>query len=471
MVNASSVIKQLGFACAIFGVSALACAFYANLIGDQATSRGLLLSGFLGSFLGVFSTILFNDKTGSAGPREGVLLVVGFWILIPLLAVPPFFFSGVSQSLPEGLFESVSNLTTTGSSLKDSIQPEGIRAWRAVLQLFGGIASVVLAVVVLAALNLSGPGVHRSHLLTLPKDDFFGRNWSIAAIVALVYSIMVLFGWISISAAGETPLNALTRSVAAVTTSSTLSGEGGAFAYTAFVATIVSILLFLGATNIAYHADLLRPGGWKRYLNDREAISLIVGIVLVGGLVCLLNWRFDIRLFAEALSYMSTSGMSVTGVESFLSQVPQPIPELLAFVGGAALSTAGGIKIARVLLLMNRAGAEFKRLAFSKAMAILSYQGRKRQDDVVIGVWVYLIAYIGANFIVGMGLSFSGVDFESSFRASVGALSNTGPLVDVAVLDQAPSVLTLLLLSAGCILGRIEVLVLLPLLTVDFWRR
>ncbi|MFC7290537.1 TrkH family potassium uptake protein [Hirschia litorea] len=470
-MNTSSVLKQLSLMATIIGGLALLCALFSHYTGDEASARGFLLSGVIGALIGGSILILLWDVPSRTSAREGLLFVIGFWVLMPIIAAPPFWSSGVSSDWIQASFEAVSNLTTTGATAGDATQPESIRYWRSILQFIGGVAGVIMAVVVLAALNLTGPGVHKSHLLTLAKDDMFGRIGRITMTVAAVYGVMALFGTISIAASGAELIDAVTRSVAAISTSSTLRGVAGAYAYSPFAAGIITFLLFVGATNIALHTDILRQKSWKVYVKDIEIHALILGIIIFAALLSIMNNRLDLRYLVEALSFISTSGLNVTGSISVLDTLPQPVPDLFVFVGASALSTAGGLKITRVIVLMSRALTEFRRLSFENSTATLKYQGRGRKDNIVVGVWVYLIAYIGATIIIGMLLALSGVDAETSFRSAIGAISNTGPLVDSAVLDQSPSSITLVLLSLGCILGRIEVLALAPLFSRDFWRK
>ncbi len=470
-MNLSSVLKHIGLSAVIIGALALLCALHAHFSGDEASSRGFLLSGVMGTVLGGSFLILLWDVPSKTSAREGLLFIIGFWVLMPILAAPPFWASGVSQNWVQASFEAVSNLTTTGATAGETTQPTSIRYWRAILQFIGGITGVVMAVVVLAALNLAGPGVHRSHLLTLTRDDIFGRIGRITGTVSLIYGTMTLLGTISIAASGVELVDALTRSVAAISTSSTIHNAAGAYSYSPFAAGIITILLFVGATNIALHADIFRQQSWKFYFQDTESRVLILGVLSFAAIIFVCINKFDFRYVLEALSFVSTSGMSVTGVEGVLNIVPQPIPDLFVFVGAAALSTAGGLKITRILVLINRAAAEFKRLSFENSTAKLKFQGRVRKDSIVIGVWVYLIAYMSATIAIGMLLSLSGLEIEESFRSAIGAISNAGPLVDTAVLNQSTNSSTLIFLSIGCILGRIEVLAIAPLFSIDFWRK
>lgn len=470
-MNVSSVLKQLGLMITLIGGCALLNSLFATLIGENDSARGFLLSGVLGCFLGASLIILLWDAPKKTGAREGLLFVVSFWFLIPIIAAPPFWASNVVETWLHASFEAVSNLTTTGSSIGQEIQPISIRVWRAFLQFIGGVSGVVMAVVVLAALNLSGPGVHRSHLLTLPKEDLFGKIGRVSLTISIVYGALAIIGALAMAASGVELIDALTRSVAAISTSNVLPNVAGAYAYSPFSVIILTILLFVGATNIALHADILRQNSWKVYVKDSETQILLLGVVVFTGLLCVFSQRVDLRFVSEALSFISTSGMDVSGTEKVLDLLPQPIPDLFVFVGAAALSTAGGLKMTRVLVLLSRAFAEFKRLAFDHSTAELRFQGRARTDNIVVGVWVYLIAYLGACILIGILLSLTGLDLELAFRSSIGSISNTGPLVDVAFIDQDVSNFSIIVVSIGCILGRIEVLALAPLFSGDFWRK
>ena len=472
-MNAPGVVKQLGIAVVALAALALACSVVAMFEDDRSSLSGLLVTGVGAGAFGAFWLVLIRDARSHTGSREALTFVAMFWVITPLLSAPPFLFSGVVHSWWSAVFESTSNLTTTGSTLGGPVQPMALRLWRAALQFYGGVYSVVIAVMVLAALNKAGPGIHRSHFLVMTKDDLFSRLPRVALTVAGIYGGLAFMGAVLIYLSSQQLglADGLCRSVAAISTSATIPGDGGSEIFSPLSVLVTIILMFIGATNIATHADITSRNGWRNYLSDNEMSALLIGVALLGAGACMIKGNLDIRMFAEALSLISTSGMSVTGVEPLSDRMPQPVPELIAFVGGSALSTAGGLKIARILILLNRSGNEFTRLAYSHSLAPFRYKGRRREDDVVVGVWVYLVAYTAAACAVGVLLTLSGSEFDTSFRAAIGAISNTGSLMDVAVSDQAPSNFVLLTLCIGCILGRIEVLAIAPLFTLDFWRK
>ncbi len=470
-MNLSGVLRQLALSSGFLGALAMLCTLIAHLTDEPEAARGLLLTGLFAIFIALCGAVLVRDIPAKTGPREAIWFVIGFWVITPLMATPAFWSSGISPTLTEALFEAISNLTTTGASLYDLALPDALKLWRSCLQLVGGVWSVATAVVIFAALNQTGAGVQKSHFFTLDRDNIFSHFERVALNVLVVYAAVIFVSVVAMTIANASIVDALTRSIAAVTTSGTLLNDGDPAAFSTVPALFVCFLLYIGATNIVFHIDLIKRGEWKSYSHDPEFISFTIGIILVGLGLCLLRGWFDFRLFAEALSFLSTSGMSVTGIDGVPQRLPQPIPEILAFVGGSALSTAGGIKVARTLLMLNRAGTEFKRLAFSHATAQITFRGRTRSDSIVMGVWVYILAYLGTSVILGLGLTLSDMGFDTSFRAAVGAISNVGSLVQPALSGGDASEGAVMLLSLGAILGRIEVLAIAPLFTTDFWRR
>lgn len=470
-MNLSGVFRQLALSSGVVGVLALACAFFASVTDEPEAGRGLLLSGLIAIFAAMSWAVAVRDIKARVGPKQGIWFVLGFWLLTPLLCMPAFWSSGVADSFIGAYFEAASNLTTLGSSLGDRTLSDVMRIWRSALQFVGGVWSVSIATVVLAAMNQTGPGVQRSHFLTLQRDRLFSQFDKVLVNVFFIYGGAAAVSVIALTAQRVEIVDAITRSVAAITTSATLPGEGDPTAFAMGPSIVLALLLLVGATNVVLHVDLLRRGAWRAYTTDMELISFIMAILVLGAGLNLMRGGLDWRIFAESLSYLSTSGMSVTGIEGVEARLPQPVPEVLSFVGGSALSTAGGIKIARVLLLWSRAGAEFKRLAFSHAKAQLTFRGRSHEDAIIIGVWVYLLAYTGAVGLISLGLTLADVGFNISIRAAVGAISNVGPLVDPALSGDSTSSAVIALLTLGSILGRLEVLAIAPLFTFDFWRR
>ena len=470
-MNLSGVFRQLAICFSVLGLAALACSFYANAITEPEASRGLLLTGMIAVFTAACCGVLVQDIQSRTGPREAIWFILLFWILTPVMTCLPFLTTGIAPTLANGVFESTSNLTTIGISAGDVTLPDSIRVWRSCLQFIGGVINIGVTVVLLAALNLIGPGIHRSHFFTTDRTSIFKQFNSVVIHAALIFGAAIFIAVVVQTMLEVTTLDAITRSVAAITTSTTTAEEGNVEAFFLGPSLILSALLFIGATNVVLHIDLVKRGRWRSYLSDNELLALVIGLLCLGSLLALQRKVLDGRLFIESLSFLSTSGMSITGVSGVLDWAPAPIPEMIAFVGGAALSTAGGVKIARLLVLMRRASAEFQRLAFVHAKVQMMYKGQARKDAVAIAVWVYILAYIGVTVLVALGLTLNDIAFDSALSASIGATSNIGSLVEPAINERGASTSVMSLLTLAAILGRIEILALAPLFTVGFWRK
>ncbi|MEL7454605.1 MAG: potassium transporter TrkG, partial [Pseudomonadota bacterium] len=169
------------------------------------------------------------------------------------------------------------------------------------------------------------------------------------------------------------------------------------------------------------------------------------------------------------MSALSTSGLPVwTDITTVKSTVPLPVLIIPALIGGSALSTAGGIKLARIVILIRRAGQEFARLGYRHSIVALRFRDRHQKQRAVIGVWVYLIAYLAAASAIFVALSFQGGGFNAAMLDSIGAISNSGWLVDTEAegFDSRNMVLIF-----AMIIGRLEIIALLPALRPQFWSK
>ena len=170
---------------------------------------------------------------------------------------------------------------------------------------------------------------------------------------------------------------------------------------------------------------------------------------------------------AWALSDLSTSGLSFTNLP-VRDAIPLPILVLPSLIGGSALSAAGGVKIARLIVLGRRAGQEFRQLGYRRSVLGFRFRDRDLDERSVIGVWVYLIAYIVAVFVIMIGFSFLNLPFEDTIRLSIGGLTNSGALLLGHTDHLDAGATSLLILSM--LLGRLEILAVIPALSPSFWR-
>ena len=455
----------LGFS-VLFGICflvALATGETAQLMVFAATS--IAVGGFGGT------VILLTDKpTRRAQARDGLAVAVLFWTIGSVIAAIPFVDYLGAPDFLAAIYESVSNLTTTGHSRLDvaaNPMPISIFVWRAMLHLLGAIASITIAATVFSGLNLGGPGVHRNRFFSDPEVSFFDpilRVIRVSAILVLSCSVVLAA---LLLAVGLAPRDALAGAVSAITTglvdpeSYNFAPQGGA---------IHALLLWVGlviGTMGLIAVDGAGQGRLRAVPFDPEVLAWFGSLLLVISLAVFAGLPL-IESAGWATTSLATSGMALTDPAQF-SRLPIVLVLFPVLIGGSALSAAGGFKLARLIILSKRVALEFAQLGYRGSIKHFTFRGRKQSDRTVMGVWVYLVGYIVACTIGTLLLSAASLSFDDAIRAGIGSLSNAGHILAGmnAQLEGAAQIYVIL----GMILGRLEVIALVPALNPGFWQR
>lgn len=455
-----------------FGI-ALAYLLSAIVAGIATEFNEAILFLVCGSILGALGGIvlLLTDRPRrKTRPQDALAVAVLFWCLTPIVTAAPFMLQGAGGGFLSAVYESASNLSTTGHSLVDPRTvplSSGLLFWRAVLHVLGATASVSIAVTVFSALNLGGPGVHRSRFFTEPENSFFDKVPQVIRLsfVAILIASTLLGGLLL--AYGVAPRDALAGAISAITTgmvdpsaSHVSPAQGG----------VHSVLLWLGLVVGTFGLLVLENLGAqsrKKILSDPELIAWLGTIALVS-LLAVFAGLPALQSLGWATSSISTSGIALSDPDQF-NRLPVVLVLFPVLIGGAALSAAGGVKLARLIVLSRRVALEFVQLGYRGSVQTFSFRGRKQSERTVMGVWVYLVGYIVACTVGVLLFSMTGLAFEDAIRASVGTLSNAGHVVsgmgaDMDSMAQFCAVF-------GMILGRLEVIALLPALNPSFWQR
>lgn len=388
----------------------------------------------------------------------------------PIPAALPFVFGTAEPDFLAGFHEAVSCLTTTGHSVIDlagNAWPESLLVWRGVLHFIGMIFSLTVAASVFAALGFAGPGIHRSHLFTVPDGNFFDAIPRALKTVFVICSCLVLFVFTLLVLNDVPPDDALSLGISVASTGLVDPSGYGYLSGNTVVYITLFIALLLATAGLSVMMNL-RPRRFFHSEIDPE-LYLLVGLIVF---LALLAIRGGLSLFPAlgwALSSLSTSGLPLgASISEIRATLPLGVLILPALIGGAALSSAGGIKLARIIILIRRAGQEFAQLSFQNSVVALSFRQRQQKQTAVLGVWVYLIAYIAAISGVFTVLSFLNMNFSEAVAHASGAISNSGSLINV---PERTTPLYHLTISFAMVLGRLEILALLPVLNPTFWSR
>ncbi|MCL1051023.1 TrkH family potassium uptake protein [Shewanella abyssi] len=418
--------------------------------------------------------------------REGFLLVVLFWVVLGSIGAVPFIFSGQpSLSLTDSFFESFSALTTTGATVivgLDSL-PKAILFYRHLLQWLGGMGIIVLAVAILPVLGVGGMQLYRAETPGPVKDSkMTPRIAETAKALWYIYLALTVACAVAYWAAGMDVFDAICHSFSTIAIGgfSTHDASMGYFDSPA-INMVCVVFLLIAALNFSLHfaAFSRRRINLKVYFKDAEFKVLIV-IQLALTTICFLTLyqsgiydsaeeTLDYALF-QAVSVSTTAGF---GTESFHSW-PLFLPILLifsSFIGGSGGSTAGGIKVMRVILLLLQGSRELKRLVHPRGMFSIRISGKALPDRVIDAVWGFFSAYALVFVVCMLILMGMGMDAITAFSATAACLNNLGPgLGEVASNYASIGDGEKWVLLFAMLFGRLEVFTLLILFTPTFWK-
>lgn len=451
------------------------------LLGQDYT--GTVSMGTFGVCIGVFGLLLVMLSSGfetRESKAEALLFLIVYWVLMPVMLALPFFFMGPSPTLLAAYFESVSAFTTTGATRlnPDELSPV-LLFWRSIVQWIGGVSVATFAIVILAAVNQTGTGIHKSMLYTVSKGELFSRLIGIGKLVAGVYIFLSSVGFILMTFGGAPAFDALCLSLSGVSTGGLTPRAGPMQLYIPpFAATVLGILCVLGAMNVAVIWDFFRirkgPYAQRMLFNvEHRAIFGIIGFLVVIG-VFFSGMASLGDLIIDAAFFVSSAGFQYQVIS--LELIPPVVLITFALTGGSALSTAGGVKLIRILLLFRHLGTELSRLSHPSRVIPVKFRTQTIPDSAFLSIWMYFFAYTLAFGIGIAAFGVVGLPLDDAIASAAASLSNVGPLLGLTLPESG---LTYAQFSDGqmgvgivlMLLGRIEVLAAIALILPNFWKQ
>ncbi len=469
----------------IIGGPLLASAAVGFLYGEEVASvfAGI---GLLFVLIGGGVHLLLTRFDRTVRVREGFLITTLTYFVLGLLCTLPFMVSSVNvtQSFTDAAFESFSGLTTTGATVLTGLEelPRTFLFYRASLQWIGGMGIIVLAVAILPMLGIGGMQLFRAEAPgTITDTSLKPRIAEAAKSLWLLYLMLTLACALAYWVAGMSFFDAVCHSFTTV-------AIGGFSNYDAsighfdepMIETVAIMFMLLAGLNFSLHyRAIIVKTDIREYFRDPEARTYAIFIVAVTLLVMLrlamaeemAGSAFRDALF-QAVSFATTTGYTTTAVDNW----PLLCPVLLvlaSFVGGCVGSTAGGIKIYRVLVVMQQGVREVRRLILPDGVFTVKLGSEVVADRVIEAVWGFVTMYgLLFLFLLTCVLMVSDLDIKSAFSAVAACLNNLGPgLGEVANHYASLNAPTKWLLILAMVLGRLEIFTLLVLLAPRYWYR
>ena len=478
----SVILRVTGFLLTVFSLALLVPVIVAWVYAEETvvtfvTAFGITLASGL---------LLWLPMRGERELRagDGFLVTALFYLGLGLFgAIPLYLAESTNLSFTDAAFESLSGLTTTGATVITGLDelPKSILFYRQLLQWFGGMGIIVLAVAILPMLGIGGMQLYRAESPGPVKDTkLTPRITETAKALWYLYLGITVMCAISYWAAGMSVFDAICHSFSTVAIGgfSTHDASIGYFANPSIEAVAIVFMIFSGI-NFGLHFVVWNRKNPIYYLQDMEVRLYVCVLIGVSAIVYLILAQHPETIGAplrdavfQAVSITTTTGFTTSN----FSLWPSVTPVLLliaAFAGGCAGSTAGGIKMIRVLLIYLQGQREIRRLIHPNGVFPIKLGNKKVPDRVVEAVWSFFAAYVFIFLtMVCLVMALSELDFTTAFSAVGACLNNLGPgLGEVALNYQSlPDTVTWLLMFT-MLLGRLEIFTLLVLLTPAFWRR
>ena len=432
---------------------------------------------------GLVLWLAFRNSAGELRRHEGFLVVASFWVVLSAFSGLPLII-GAHLSFADAFFEAASAFTTTGATVLTHIDglPKSILFYRQELQLLGGMGIIVLAVAVLPILGMGGMQLYRAETPGPMKDEkLTPRIAHTARTFWIIYMTLTISMAVAYMLAGMTPFDAFGHSFSTISTGGFSTHDNGLNYYHSLpIEIITEVFMFLGALNFSVHFLAYQNRSPMAYLRNPEAkvFAVIVATII---LICAITLTLDstYSTFAESLRHSAFQTISIITSTGYTTQNfaawPTFLPALLifsSFIGGCSGSTAGGLKVIRIMLLVKQGYHEILMLIHPSMIHPIKIDGRTYPASVISGVWGFFALYVAVFVIALLLLMAGGLDQITAFSAVATCLNNMGPgLGEVTVNFHSLSDWHKYILSFCMILGRLEIMTLLVLLTPGYWRR
>lgn len=480
-MNFRLVLSIVGILLLFLGIALLLPLPLSLYYGEADYSAFLISAGICG--VGGTIGYLLRGKKQDLRPKEGFAVVTLGWIALSAVGALPYYISGAIPSYTDAFFETISGFTTTGASILTDIESlsYGMLFWRNLTNWIGGMGIIVLTIAIMPFLGIGGMNLFKAESPGPTAERLKPRITQTAKLLWLVYLgftvlivILLMFGGMSlydsichsfstIATAGHSPKNASIGHYASY-----------------YIDYIIIIFMAVAGINFSLHYKLI-TGDFSSVFKNRELrffftiIAIAVIIIISDQLFNTSKTFFDIldHTLFQVLAIITTTGLGNNDYELW-PLLSQKVIFVLMFIGGSAGSTAGGIKVIRLLILIKFAKQELTKLLHPNALVQVRIGKQVIEKNVISGVLGFFVFFCLIAIFSTIVLSAMGIDFLTSFSAVITIINNVGPgFGDVGPTDNYAFVPDAgkWLLSLLMLVGRLEIFTVLILFTSSYWKK
>jgi len=431
----------------------------------------------------VFGTLFFLsnlDHDKKLNLQQAFLLTALSWLSIAIFGSLPFIFSNLNLSFTDSFFESMSGITTTGSTILSNLEitPKSILLWRAILQWLGGIGIIVMAITLMPIMNVGG-----MQLFKISSNDssekILPKSKEIALRLIYIYSSLTILCALTYWIFGMSIFDSLTHSMTTIATGG-FSNYNESIGYFNSIPIEISSMLFIILGSLPFIVYIKFINGNKKIFTSDIQIRTFIKIILIAITILSIylifydGTKFNLRsIFFNVISILTGTGYVNAEFDGWGSFALVLFLALM-FIGGCAGSTTCGIKIFRIQILYLFISNQLKKIIYPKGVFVMKYDKNVIDNKFISSIISFIYLYFVIFFILAALLSLTGLDFVTAISGAATSISNVGPGLGNIIgpngnFSTLPDI-SKWILTLGMILGRLELFAILVLFLPSFWR-
>ena len=431
----------------------------------------------------IFGTLFFLsnlDHEKKLNLQQAFLLTALSWLSIAIFGSLPFVFSNLDFSFTNAFFESMSGITTTGSTIIPNLEdmPKSILLWRAILQWLGGIGIIVMAITLMPIMNVGG-----MQLFKVSNNDssekILPKSKEIALRLIYIYSILTALCGVTYYFFGMNSFDSLTHSMTTIATGG-FSNYNESIGYFDNISIEIVSMIFIILGSLPFIAYIKFLNGNKSIFTSDVQIKTFLKIIFFSVIILSIYLTFNDQLefnfrliFFNIISILTGTGYVNAQFDNW-GGFSLVLFLILMFIGGCAGSTTCGIKIFRIQILFIFISNQLKKIIYPKGIFVMKYDQNPIDNKFIASVISFIFMYLIIFFIMSALLSLTGLDFITSISGAATSISNVGPGLGSIIgpngnFSTLPEI-SKWILTVGMILGRLELFAILVLFLPSFWR-
>jgi trk system potassium uptake protein TrkH len=481
---ALSTLRIIGFILGLFLIT-LAASMLLPMVamlwyGHHEDIGAFLWSSLITFVVGLALTLPGRPQNAHLRPRDMYLLTTSSWLVVGLFAALPLVLIR-NLSYTDAFFESMSGITTTGATVLSDLDASspGLLLWRSLLQWLGGIGFIAMAVAILPLLRVGGMRLFQTESSDW-SEKVMPRSHMVAKYFVAIYVLFTLLGTLAFHLTGMGWFDAVNHAMTSVSTAGFSTSDASLATFPKATHWVAVVLMVLGSLPFVLYVSTVR-GNYRALIRDQQVRGFLLVLAGVSLPFSLWLWLNSDYAFIDALRIATVNVVSIVSTTGYaLGDYTQwggfavMVFFYLTFIGGCSGSTSGGLKIFRFQVAYSLLKANLQQLVHPRAVIKQQYNGHNLDEEIVRSILTFSFFFTITIGFIALGLALLGLDPLTALTGAATAVCNVGPGLG-PIIGPAGNFSTLpdmakWLLAIGMLLGRLEIITVLVLMTRSFWR-